>query len=62
MVVENFALPIVQNLRRFEIGVVVQLLLGPAQRLEQDVGIVEQIVTDNSLDRLSLFSWNFGSP
>jgi hypothetical protein len=31
------------------------------QRLDQNVGIVEKVVMDNSLNRLSLLSWNFGS-
>ena len=60
-VVENLAPLVAQNLFRFGICLAVQLIFGPVQRLDQNVGIVEKVVVDDSLDCLALLSWNFGS-
>ena len=59
-VVENLAPPVAQNFCRFGVGLAVQLIFGPAQRLDQNVGIMEQIVVDDPLDCFALLGWDFG--
>ena len=60
-VIENLAPPVAQNCFRFGICLAVQLIFGAVQRLDQNVGIVEKVVVNDSLDGLALLSWNFGS-
>ena len=58
-VVENLAPLVAQNFCRFGIGLTVQLIFGPVQRLDQNVGIVDQIVVDDPLDRFALLELEF---
>src|SRR5438132_1582374 len=59
-VIENLVPTFADHLHRLGVGVAVRLGFGLAQRLDQHIRILHQIIVDNRLDRLALFGWNFG--
>ena len=51
---------IFQHHCRLGVGIAAGLVLGRPQRLDQDVGILHQVVVNDRLDCLALFGRNFG--